>query len=263
MEPCRVIVARLADDRQPPDASTEPRKPRAKRACGFGAQRARVATQPAFAGHRRRKTRRPSLLHVSESSEPSCAADAAALTRMNAFEAAYPPLLPASGDTPYGSDSDGEDDVIDVLSADHCAGEHSYTMPMPPSMILEAQERRAARRPAPQPELPSLSPELSAAHRLVEWMGSPVCRKYSAPFLEPMEAEQRPAYAKVVRRPMCLSRVRASLDADEYASITEVVRDLRLILENCYRFFGPSHCFSKKAQKLETVLEQKLALLPR
>ncbi|EEC12511.1 bromodomain-containing protein, putative [Ixodes scapularis] len=182
---------------------------------------------------------------------------------MNAFEAAYPPLLPASGDTPYGSDSDGEDDVIDVLSADHCAGEHSYTMPMPPSMILEAQERRAARRPAPQPELPSLSPELSAAHRLVEWMGSPVCRKYSAPFLEPMEAEQRPAYAKVVRRPMCLSRVRASLDADEYASITEVVRDLRLILENCYRFFGPSHCFSKKAQKLETVLEQKLALLPR
>lgn len=182
---------------------------------------------------------------------------------MNAFEAAYPPLLPASGDTPYGSDSDGEDDVIDVLSADHCAGEHSYTMPMPPSMILEAQERRAARRPAPQPELPSLSPELSAAHRLVEWMGSPVCRKYSAPFLEPMEAEQRPSYAKVVRRPMCLSRVRASLDADEYASITEVVRDLRLILENCYRFFGPSHCFSKKAQKLETVLEQKLALLPR
>ncbi|CAN8004181.1 unnamed protein product [Ixodes hexagonus] len=182
---------------------------------------------------------------------------------MNAFEAAYPPLLAVSGETPCGSDSDGEDDVIDVLSADHCAGEHSYTMPMPPSMILEAEQRRAARRPAPQPELPSLSPELSAAHRLVQWMGSPVCRKYSAPFLEPMEAEQRPAYAKVVRRPMCLSRVKASLEADEYASITEVVRDLRLILENCYRFFGPSHCFSKKAQKLETVLEQKLALLPR
>lgn len=148
-------------------------------------------------------------------------------------------------------DSGSEDDVIDVLSADHCTGEHSYTMQMPASMRLE-EERRA-----------SESPELEAARRLVDWLGSTACRKYSAPFLEPMEAEQRAAYARVVRQPMCLSRVRAGLDARSYAGITEVVRDLRLILENCYRFFGPQHHLTKKALKLETVLEQKLALLPR
>lgn len=148
-------------------------------------------------------------------------------------------------------DSGSEDDVIDVLSADHCTGEHSYTMQMPASMRLE-EERRA-----------SESPELEAARRLVDWLGSSACRKYSAPFLEPMEAEQRAAYARVVRQPMCLSRVRAGLDARSYAGITEVVRDLRLILENCYRFFGPQHHLTKKALKLETVLEQKLALLPR
>lgn len=148
-------------------------------------------------------------------------------------------------------ESGSEDDVIDVLSADHCTGEHSYTMQMPASMRLE-EERRA-----------SESPELEAARRLVDWLGSPACRKYSAPFLEPMEAEQRAAYSRVVRQPMCLSRVRASLDARAYSGITEVVRDLRLILENCYRFFGPQHHLTKKALKLETVLEQKLALLPR
>lgn len=160
-------------------------------------------------------------------------------------------------------DSGSEDDVIDVLSADHCTGEHSYTMQMPPSMVLEVQRRVAQQRRPVEPELPSLSSEMHAAHRLVRYLASPSCRKFSAPFLEPMEAEQRPAYAKVVRKPMCLSRVQDALNKAEYGSITEVVRDLRLILENCYRFFGPSHCFSKKALKLETVLEQKLALLPR
>ncbi|KAK8786364.1 hypothetical protein V5799_023863 [Amblyomma americanum] len=148
-------------------------------------------------------------------------------------------------------DSGSDDDVIDVLSADHCTGEHSYTMQMPDSMRLE-EERRA-----------SESPELEAARRLVEWLGSPACRKYAAPFLEPADAEQRPAYLRVVRQPMCLRRVREGLDSRAYPGITEVVRDLRLILENCYRFYGPQHHLTKKALKLETVLEQKLALLPR
>ncbi|XP_070381239.1 uncharacterized protein [Dermacentor albipictus] len=148
-------------------------------------------------------------------------------------------------------DSGSEDDVIDVLSADHCTGEHSYTMQMPASMLLE-EERRAYE-----------TPELEAARRLVDWLGSPACRKYSAPFLEPLDIEQRPAYTRAVRQPMCLSRVRAALDARAYAGITEVVRDIRLILENCYRFYGPQHHLTKKALRLETVLEQKLALLPR
>lgn len=151
----------------------------------------------------------------------------------------------------YEDDSGSEDDVIDVLSADHCTGEHSYTMQMPASMLLE-EERRAYE-----------TPELEAARRLVDWLSSSACRRYSAPFLEPLDIEQRPAYTRAVRQPMCLSRVRAGLDSRAYAGITEVVRDIRLILENCYRFYGPQHHLTKKALRLETVLEQKLALLPR
>jgi len=48
-----------------------------------------------------------------------------------------------------------------------------------------------------------------------------------------------------------------------YKTITEFVVDMRLLLENCYRFNGPDHSVSRKAQRIETLLEQKLALLSR
>jgi hypothetical protein len=57
--------------------------------------------------------------------------------------------------------------------------------------------------------------------------------------------------------------VREKFDTREYRTITEFVADFRMMLENCYRFNGPDHAISKKAQKLETILEQKLALLSR
>lgn len=48
-----------------------------------------------------------------------------------------------------------------------------------------------------------------------------------------------------------------------YENITEVVTDIRIVLENCYRRNGFNHQISKCARSLELVLEQKLALLPR
>ncbi|XP_014770738.1 mucin-4 [Octopus bimaculoides] len=49
----------------------------------------------------------------------------------------------------------------------------------------------------------------------------------------------------------------------EYLSLTQFVADFRLMLENCYRYNGPDNYISKRGQRLETMFEQKLALLPR
>lgn len=49
----------------------------------------------------------------------------------------------------------------------------------------------------------------------------------------------------------------------EYETMTEFVTDFRQMLENCYRYNGPDHFVSKRGQKLETMMEQKLALLSR
>ena len=57
--------------------------------------------------------------------------------------------------------------------------------------------------------------------------------------------------------------VKEKFDRREYDSITQFVADMRLMLENCYRYNGPDHPISRKGQKLEVMLEQKLALLSR
>jgi len=57
--------------------------------------------------------------------------------------------------------------------------------------------------------------------------------------------------------------VREKFETGVYKTITEFVADMRLLLENCYRFNGPDHSVSRKAQRIETLLEQKLALLSR
>jgi len=57
--------------------------------------------------------------------------------------------------------------------------------------------------------------------------------------------------------------VKKKFETDQYTSIAEFVSDFRLMLENCYHFNGPDHFVSKRALKMETMLEQKLALLSR
>lgn len=57
--------------------------------------------------------------------------------------------------------------------------------------------------------------------------------------------------------------MRISFEKREYKTLNEFVADFRLMLENCYRYNGPDNYISKRGQRLETMLGQKLALLPR
>uniref|UniRef100_A0A6I8NU13 Bromodomain containing 10 n=1 Tax=Ornithorhynchus anatinus TaxID=9258 RepID=A0A6I8NU13_ORNAN len=62
---------------------------------------------------------------------------------------------------------------------------------------------------------------------------------------------------------MCLLKMEEKFSRGQYGSITEFVADFRLMLETCYRLHGVDHWLSKQGQKLEMMLEQKLALLSR
>ncbi|XP_027262226.1 uncharacterized protein KIAA2026 homolog isoform X6 [Cricetulus griseus] len=62
---------------------------------------------------------------------------------------------------------------------------------------------------------------------------------------------------------MCLLKMEEKFSRGQYRGITEFVADFRLMLETCYRLHGVDHWISKQGQKLEMLLEQKLALLSR
>ncbi len=79
------------------------------------------------------------------------------------------------------------------------------------------------------------------------------CKRYILSVIHLMRAIVVLAYKTVVEK----------FRARQYKSITEFISDMHLMIENCYRYNGPDHPVSKKAMKLEVILEQKLVLLPR
>lgn len=50
---------------------------------------------------------------------------------------------------------------------------------------------------------------------------------------------------------------------NEYTTIVDFVKDVRLLLLNEYRYFGPNEVRTKRALRIEQVLEYKLAGLPK
>uniref|UniRef100_A0A8C9ELL8 Uncharacterized bromodomain-containing protein 10 helical domain-containing protein n=1 Tax=Pavo cristatus TaxID=9049 RepID=A0A8C9ELL8_PAVCR len=124
----------------------------------------------------------------------------------------------------------------------------------------------------------SLSPELQQGYRILREFLLEKYRPLTAPFLKPLadqecvreeggagslsghnsshSAQQSPAG-------MWLLKMEEKFSSGQYAGIADFVVDFRQMLETCYRLHGVDHWLSKQAQKLEMMLEQKLALLSR
>ncbi|XP_031557162.1 mucin-5AC-like [Actinia tenebrosa] len=131
----------------------------------------------------------------------------------------------------------------------------------------EIQENHIPKEQAVVPlfDLTKLSYELQQGYRIYVELLADSNRNVTWPFMEPVDAESLGLwdYYERIKEPMCFATIGSKFNEYKYDSITEVVADIRLILENCYRYNGPSHWVSKLGQKLEKILEQKLALLSR
>ncbi|KAK3702967.1 hypothetical protein QZH41_012407, partial [Actinostola sp. cb2023] len=114
-------------------------------------------------------------------------------------------------------------------------------------------------------DVTKLNYDLQQGYRVyTELLGDSI-RNVTWPFLDPVDADSLGLwdYYDRIKQPMCFSTIGSKFVDSKYTSITEVIADIRLILENCYRYNGPNHWVSKLGQKLEKILEQKLALLNR
>lgn len=129
----------------------------------------------------------------------------------------------------------------------------------------------------------SLSPELQQGYRILSEFLLEKHRPLTAPFLRSWEnqksergqtgaadfsAEENsgcllPCPKSQQLSGMWLLKMEEKFASGQYRGITDFVADFRLMLETCYRLHGVDHWLSKQAQKLEMMLEQKLALLSR
>ncbi|XP_035699448.1 uncharacterized protein LOC118432052 isoform X1 [Branchiostoma floridae] len=114
-------------------------------------------------------------------------------------------------------------------------------------------------------EVRNWSHELQQGYRILREIMVDHRKNISWPFLDPVDVEGENLwdYHDRIKQPMWLRRIKDKFHNSEYSSITEFVSDMRLVLENCYRYNGINHYVSKQAQKMEKVMEQKLALLSK
>ncbi|XP_005155163.2 uncharacterized bromodomain-containing protein 10 [Melopsittacus undulatus] len=123
----------------------------------------------------------------------------------------------------------------------------------------------------------SLNPELQQGYRILREFLLEKNRPLTAPFLKPLADQAsireegagslsgRKSSHSFQQSPagMWLLKMEEKFSSGQYVGIADFVGDFRLMLETCYRLNGVDHWLSKQAQKLEMMLEQKLALLSR
>ncbi|VDM30910.1 unnamed protein product [Hydatigera taeniaeformis] len=108
------------------------------------------------------------------------------------------------------------------------------------------------------------SKELAIARQILNYIMSPSNANIALPFMYRIDAQalDLPKYDEIVRFPMWLGKILDKLDRNKYPGLREFVCDFRLILVNCFRYNGVSSRMGRIAEKLETLFEQKLQLLP-
>lgn len=124
-----------------------------------------------------------------------------------------------------------------------------------------------------------LNYELQQGYRILGEFLQEKHRGLTAPFLQPLggvatgeeEAAEGPRSRGRGSRSLPLQpgqglsllKMEEKFSSGQYQGITEFVADFRSMLEMCYRLHGVDHWMSRQGQKLEMMLEQKLALLSR
>ncbi|KAH9510400.1 hypothetical protein Btru_043080 [Bulinus truncatus] len=111
----------------------------------------------------------------------------------------------------------------------------------------------------------SLSYELQVGYRILSNMMSASNRCVNKLFLYPVDDNypETSDYYEKIKEPMWMFKMKEKFESHQYKALTDFTADFRLMIENCYRFNGPDNFVSKKAQKLETMMKQKIALLSR
>ncbi|TPX09271.1 uncharacterized protein E0L32_009463 [Thyridium curvatum] len=82
------------------------------------------------------------------------------------------------------------------------------------------------------------------------------------PFLVPVNKDDVADYYEVIKEPMDLSTMESKLEADQYATPEDFIRDAKLIYDNCRKYNNESTPYAKSANKLEKYMWQQIKAIP-
>ncbi|XP_036365905.1 uncharacterized protein KIAA2026-like isoform X3 [Octopus sinensis] len=162
-------------------------------------------------------------------------------------------------------DEEEEEDNDDDDDGDEDEGNSNTDRSSPPA---SPTPHTTASTPTTTPLAPQKAPlntELEHGYRILCELMADSNKAVNWPFLKAVDDSlpELEDYYERITNPMWMNKMRNSFETREYLSLTQFVADFRLMLENCYRYNGPDNYISKRGQRLETMFEQKLALLPR
>jgi histone acetyltransferase len=84
----------------------------------------------------------------------------------------------------------------------------------------------------------------------------------SWPFLIPVNKDDVADYYEVIKEPMDLSTMEVKLEADNYATPDDFIRDAKLIFDNCRKYNNDTTPYAKCANKLEKYMWQQIKTIP-
>ncbi|KAH8751506.1 hypothetical protein BGZ57DRAFT_934464 [Hyaloscypha finlandica] len=84
----------------------------------------------------------------------------------------------------------------------------------------------------------------------------------SWPFLTPVNKDDVADYYEVIKEPMDLSTMEVKLEADNYATPEDFIRDAKLMFDNCRKYNNDTTPYAKLANKLEKYMWQQIKTIP-
>ncbi|KAK4105642.1 histone acetyltransferase GCN5-like protein [Parathielavia hyrcaniae] len=84
----------------------------------------------------------------------------------------------------------------------------------------------------------------------------------SWPFLVPVNKDEVLDYYDVIKEPMDLSTMETKLEADQYTTPEDFIRDARLVFDNCRKYNNETTPYAKSANKLEKFMWQQIRAIP-
>ncbi|OBT50216.1 histone acetyltransferase [Pseudogymnoascus sp. 24MN13] len=82
------------------------------------------------------------------------------------------------------------------------------------------------------------------------------------PFLHPVSREDVADYYEVIKEPMDLSTMETKLEADNYATPEDFIKDAKLVFDNCRKYNNETTPYAKSANKLEKFMWQQIKAIP-